>query len=95
MKEAKKSPIKKAGWWTPGYEGLGCAIVEQAVHDWRTLIRAEKRVLPVHGRKISLMEIRRFFRSDYCQSLVDGDPLIILKRLEKELERSREEGSLI
>ena len=31
MKEAKKSPIKKAGWWTPGYEGLGCAIVEQAV----------------------------------------------------------------
>jgi len=55
----------------------------------------EKRVLLMPGRKISLMEIRRFFRSDYCQNLVDGDPLIILKQLEKELERSREEGSLI
>lgn len=71
------------------------AIIRQAVEDWRTLIMVEKRTLSVHGRKISLMEIRRFFRSDYCRSLMDGDPLIILKQLEKELNRSREEGSLI
>ncbi len=77
------------------WDELAKAIIKQAVDDWRTLIRVEKRVLLVPGRKISLMEIRRFFRSDYCQNLVDGDPLIILKQLEKELKRSREEGYLI
>ncbi len=77
------------------WDELAKAIIKQAVDDWRTLIRVEKRVLLMPGRKISLMEIRRFFRSDYCQNLVDGDPLIILKQLEKELKRSREEGSLI
>ncbi|MFY9380002.1 MAG: hypothetical protein WAP07_07155 [Acutalibacteraceae bacterium] len=77
------------------WDELAKAIIKQAVDDWRTLIRVEKRVLLMPGRKISLMEIRRFFRSDYCQSLMGGDPLIILKQLEKELKRSREEGSLI
>ena len=77
------------------WDELAKAIIKQAVDDWRTLIRVEKRVLLMPGRKISLMEIRRFFRSDYCQSLMDDDPLIILKQLEKELKRSREEGSLI
>ena len=78
-----------------GWDELAKAIIKQAVDDWRILIREEKRVLSARGRKISLMEIRRFFRSDYCQSLMDGDPLVILKQLEKELKRSREEGSLI
>lgn len=77
------------------WDELVKAIIRQAVDDWRTLIKAEKRVLPAHGGTISLWEIRQFFRSDYCQSLMDGDPLIILKQLEKELKRSREEGSLI
>jgi hypothetical protein len=77
------------------WDELAKAIIKQAVDDWRTLIRVEKRVLLMPGRKISLTEIRRFFRSDYCQSLMGGDPLIILKQLEKELKRSREEGSLI
>ena len=77
------------------WDELAKAIIKQAVDDWRTLIGAEKRVLWPRGQKISLTEIRQFFRSDYCQNLVDGDPLIILKQLEKELKRSREEGSLI
>jgi hypothetical protein len=77
------------------WDELAKAIIRQAVEDWRTLIMAKKRTLSAHGKKISLWEIRRFFRSDYCQSLMDGDPLIILKQLEKELKRSREEGSLI
>jgi len=77
------------------WDELAKAIIKQAVDDWRTLIEAEKRVLWDRGQKISLTEIRQFFRSDYCQNLVDGDPLIILKQLEKELKRSREEGSLI
>jgi hypothetical protein len=77
------------------WDELAKAIIKQAVDDWRTLIEAEKRVLWARGQKISLTEIRQFFRSDYCQNLVDGDPLIILKQLEKELKRSREEGSLI
>ncbi len=77
------------------WDELAKAIIKQAVDDWRTLIGAEKRVLWDRGQKISLTEIRQFFRSDYCQNLVDGDPLIILKQLEKELKRSREEGSLI
>ena len=77
------------------WDELAKAIIRQAVEDWRTLIKAEERVLPAHGGTISLREIRQFFRSNYCQSLMDGDPLIILKQLEKELKRSRDEGSLI
>ena len=77
------------------WDELAKAIIKQAVDDWRTLIVEEKRVLWERDLKISLREIRQFFRSDYCQSLMDGDPLIILKQLEKELKRSREEGSLI
>ena len=77
------------------WDELVKAIIRQAVDDWRTLIKAEKHVLPAHGGTISLREIRQFFRSDYCRSLMDGDPLIILKQLEKELKRSRDEGSLI
>ena len=77
------------------WDELTKAIIRQAVDDWRTLIKAEERVLLTPGGKISLKEMRQFFRSDYCRSLMDGDPLIILKQLEKELKRSREEGSLI
>lgn len=77
------------------WDELVTAIIRQAVEDWRTLIKAEKRVLPAHGGTISLREIRQFFRSNYCRSLMNSDPLIILKQLEKELKRSREEGSLI
>lgn len=78
-----------------GWDKLAKAIIKQAVEDWRTLIKEEKRTLSEYGVKISLKEIRQFFRSDYCRSLMDGDPLIILKQLEKELKRSREEGSSI
>lgn len=77
------------------WDELVKAIIRQAVDDWRTLIKAEKRSLLTPGGTISLREIRQFFRSNYCQSLMDGDPLIILKQLEKELKRSRDEGSLI
>ena len=77
------------------WDELAKAIIKQAVDDWRTLIIEEKRALSEHGLKIGLREIRQFFKSDYCQSLMDGDPLVILKQLEKELKRSRDEGSLI
>jgi L-rhamnose mutarotase len=77
------------------WDELAKAIIKQAIDDWRTLIKTEQRVLYERGLKISLMEIRRFFRSDYCQILMDDDPLIILEQLEKELERSREEVSLV
>lgn len=77
------------------WDKLAKAIIKQAVEDWRTLIMEEKRTLSEYGTKISLKEIRQFFRSDYCRSLMDSDPLIILKQLEKELKRSREEGSSI
>lgn len=77
------------------WDELVKAIIRQAVDDWRTLIKAEKRSLLTPGGTISLREIRQFFRSNYCQSLMDGDPLIILKQLEKELKRSRDGGSLI
>ena len=77
------------------WDELAKAIIMQAVEDWRTLITAEKRTLSEYGTIISLKEIRQFFRSDYCRSLMDSDPLVILNQLEKELKRSREEGSLI
>lgn len=77
------------------WDELAKAIIRQAVEDWRTLIMEEKRTLSENGVKISLREIRQFFRSDYCRSLMDSDPLVILNQLEKELKRSRDEGSLI
>lgn len=77
------------------WDELAKAIIRQAVEDWRTLLMAEKRTLSEEGVKISLREIRQFFRSDYCRGLMDSDPLVILNQLEKELKRSRDEGSLI
>ena len=71
------------------WDELAMAIIGQAVEDWRRLIRAKKRVLWDYGQEISLMEIRRFFRSDYCRLMIDADPEIILSRLEKELDESR------
>ncbi len=93
MKEAKKSPIKKAGWWTPGYEGLGCAIVEQAVHDWRYLISKNQRKRRVYGRLLSFTELRKFFKSRYCDLLLlKSDPKKILAKLESELQEAIENG---
>jgi len=77
------------------WDELAKAIIKQAIDDWRTLIKTEQRVLYERGLRISLMEIRRFFRSEYCQILMDDDPLIILEQLEKELERSGEEVPLV
>ena len=77
------------------WDELAKAIIKQAVDDWRTLIRAEKRVTSIHGERISLVKIRQFFKSNYCKALLDIDPLIILEQLEKELKESRKKGSLI
>ena len=89
-KVTRVNNIRDAMW-----DELAKAIIKQAIDDWRTLIKTEQCFLCERGWKISLMEIRRFFRSDYCQILMDDDPLIILEQLEKELERSREEVPLV
>lgn len=62
------------------------AIILQAVSDWRHLVRLgkESAVLGNNG-KISLAELRAFFKSDWCAMLCGKiNPLFILRRLEKE-----------
>lgn len=67
------------------YKELACAIIEQAVLDWRAMIEKEK------CHKASLLynynELRRFFNSDWCELLMVYMPIPpadILKHLEEE-----------
>ncbi len=75
-----------------GVEELAAGIVDQAVKDWRALIRDNKTVSGNKGLVISFNELRRFFKSAWCKLLIDTDPLIILAQLEKELATARKQG---
>ncbi|NLJ82315.1 MAG: hypothetical protein GX330_04220 [Bacteroidales bacterium] len=74
---------------------MASAIVRQAVDDWRRLIRLKRQTCNVTEINISFVEIRQFFNSEYCNVLLEIDPLIILEQLEKELREARENGALI
>ncbi len=72
---------------------LATAIIKQAVDDWRFLIKRKKVIMSTStGGKISIYEIRKFFKSDFCCLLIESDPLEILEQLEKELKAARENG---
>ena len=67
------------------YTDLACAIIEQAVTDWRSMIEREKQ------DRVSLLynyaELRRFFKSAWCELLTESMPIPpseILEHLEKE-----------
>lgn len=68
-------------------------IILQAVRDWRHLVKLgkESAVLGSNGT-ISLAEIREFFESEWCAALCGKlDPLLILRRLERERINGQEE----
>ena len=67
------------------YRELACAVIEQAVTDWRSMIEKEKQ------DRVSLLynynELRRFFKSSWCELLMVHMPIPpadILKQLEEE-----------
>lgn len=63
---------------------LATAVVKQAVADWRKLIKMGVKNHIVTEINISFIEIERFLKSEFCDSLLDIDPLIILEQLKKE-----------
>lgn len=65
---------------------LAKAIVYQAVLDWRYLILKGKTYEVIDHVLVGFDELKRFFKSDYCQLLINTDPKSILWQLEKELE---------
>lgn len=63
---------------------LACKIVEQAIHDYRALLRGSGR------GNANLEEIRRFLRGPWCDVLLsctDVNGEWVLKRLDKEAEK--------
>lgn len=64
MTEAKKTEMCKEG-----IDNLRCAVVEQAVKDYKALLTGKK--LPTSDCNIS--ELERFFRSDWYKTLCDYD----------------------
>ena len=65
-------------------KNLAAAIVAQAVVDWRKLIAGKKPT-----KECNYIELRNFFRSEYCELLLLPFPSItgkqILKLLQEEL----------
>ena len=68
-----------------GYYGLANAIIIKAIKDYRSAIKRVKKNKN-DSRAISrINEVRRFFRSQYFQSLCDYDGEYIIEKVEKEM----------
>ena len=64
------------------YGLLACKIVQQAIVDYRALLRGENR-----GEKVSFDEIRRFLKGQWCDDLLSFTEVTgewVLNLLEKE-----------
>lgn len=70
------------------WDELAKAIIHQAVLDWRYLISTGKDYERISFFPVSFDELRRFFKSEYCQLMIKIDPESILRQLEKELDES-------
>ena len=66
------------------YEVLLNAVVMQAVRDFREARRRLKRKPNDREASASLMEVSRFFRSDYFSAFTKLDGVTILQRLMEE-----------
>lgn len=69
------------------YQELAVGIVELAIFDWRIFIKRPEAQTPSYN----FDEIRRFFKSEWCEFLLEGigaSPKRILEILEGELHDS-------
>lgn len=71
------------------YKGLACAIVEQAAVDYRNILYRidfdlETGVKPSRPTFFGLMEIQRFFKSEWCEFLCGIDGWDILSSLNRQ-----------
>lgn len=73
------------------HDDLAIAIVEQAILDYMTVVqRKRKRKHLTYYGKLRIQELREFFLSTWCDSLLGSANIsgkYILEMLEKELER--------
>lgn len=70
---------------TEPYRVLATEIVLQAIADWQSLCRLEKEYRVDRQQSVNFTELQRFFRSDYCDLLLEGTGLTgeyILRELE-------------
>ena len=69
------------------YKALACAIVKQAVLDYREAchdLKHSKQKGKIEAAKKMKEECMEFFKSDWFQILVDIDPKDVIEQLESE-----------
>lgn len=81
-----------------GHRKLGCAIIYQAVTDWRLLIKQKAWLKEYPDAKNNFGELRVFFKSGLCLALTPDEstltPRRMLEILEEELaEAMKKEGA--
>ena len=69
---------------TDPYENLACAIILQAVKDYRVARKKLKHYPKNKDAKLMVEDLERFFRSDWYASLTSIDGEMLLTKLKEE-----------
>jgi hypothetical protein len=67
------------------YENLANAVILQAVHDYRTALKALRMNPQNKAAKSDKDEIERFFRSQWYQALTTVDGEMLIRKLNEEV----------
>lgn len=70
----------------PNYDALANAIILQAVSDYRSALKMQKRHPDSRAGLSAIREIEKFFRSDWFSDLTDLNPDYLIRKLRKEAE---------
>ena len=69
------------------YHPLAEAIILQAVKDYRSALRKQKKNPDDGKASATIREIEKFFRSSWYKTLTDLDPDYLIYRLRKEVRK--------
>ena len=67
-----------------GYESLALNIVVQAAKDYRKALRDLRKDPDDFDAYVNMDDCERFFRSVWCEKIISVDPVILMKKLQKE-----------
>lgn len=71
-------------YFKKNYDALAQAIILQAVADYRTALKMQKRHPDSRAALSEIREIEKFFHSSWFEVLTDVNPDYLLRRLKKE-----------
>ncbi len=69
-----------------GYQELANAIIVQAVYDYTSLLKKQKKRPDSYRLKADKKALDRFFHSQWYATLTAVDPDVLLERVKKEAE---------